>query len=1189
MRPASKMDAPVVKHELDQVTTGPTIVHQYQPYPDIEDPQFQAKLLRKREMIELKIPDEEISFENACKFRHFDYRNYQIWAKRFLSNNTPYQSILLIHEVGTGKTCTSLLIAETLKPIHLLQGRKVMYFTKASLKDSVMNEIYNPLKSITRRKKSDVQQCLGESYGIGSEGRVKSMDEKRRMSRRKINKVYNILSYGEINSNLRSKLQRRRIAWSGRFDDISPDMIRAIQEEYSNRLYILDEVHTIKISGSSADKMIPPIFELIFRYANNIKIVMMSATPMYDTPRELIFYINLMRLAEKKRTYPESTFFDKEMNLRPTLMPQFLKFIQGRISFVRGRKPPTFPFATYNKESVILNMSTSITGQSITQAEQIKYTKIIPCPVSAYQYDCYQTILRRVMSSTTAGQRIDDVETQFLQLEDSTDDTDAVGGIGSLLQVSNCGVRSKSGRVLYGADGFMSDIDRNNGSALFYLYRLPGTKKLYLRIQDHMIENKGTRIESPFFDRMDMYSSKLYKLWENIKSSQGVVYVYTEYKYFGALMIAAFLEYMGFERYTTKGENSLLDYQKNGVGGGGKKPRVDYESCDPITNQREFREKHGRDPKFARYIILSGSVKHYDLIKMTGQKAAEIINSPDNLYGSNVRVIIGTRVSGEGLDLHRIRQIHIMEPWYNLSRLEQIEGRGVRQCSHKELPPEERNVEIFRYQAVPPTITRNTPEMIDYRIYRLAENKDVKIKTVEAILKKNAVDCYLWKNHNFLSDKYANKPYPQVLSSGDKRTFYLRDEPYSRTCAYSKQCMVQCSYEPKGDVASGDVSYNTMAKYDSSTYPEIERMEDIIKYLIEYLQLEYRFTAQMFYDYLVHRIGAVDKHHLLLALQLMIDTERPIYDMLDREGTLQKNNRYYYFLPKELGQYKGDIPDYYLTEPLPRKVRMISLSVITDRAISSMGTSIRRSDKRGIKFDTWLDFLNHCEEIRQQIEAYNRSLHMRLSPNDIDNIAFAWVLDRMISMEVMAVLTLWLKKHQFRELPSVLKRYFAEREHFYTVDHGRIWIHEKKHDIYQFAGKKGFVKISPELQTKMYHKYTKGSVKKRIGKDGLSGLHGYLSYMNGDMKLKLFTRAEDEIVRNINDHRMKRSELKGRVCDTFKTNEGILLLRQLVGGELPSDMSQSKSSICDMIEFVLRVYNDKRKNHVRWFYVDQQP
>ena len=54
----------------------------------------------------------------------------------------------------------------------------------------------------------------------------------------------------------------------------------------------------------------------------------------------------------------------------------------------------------------------------------------------------------------------------------------------------------------------------------------------------------------------------------------------------------------------------------------------------------------------------------------------------------------------EGLDLKNIRQIHIMEPYWNEVRVKQVIGRGVRNNSHKDLPPKDRNVTVFRYFSV---------------------------------------------------------------------------------------------------------------------------------------------------------------------------------------------------------------------------------------------------------------------------------------------------------------------------------------------------------------------------------------------------------------------------------------------------------------------------------------------------------
>ena len=56
-----------------------------------------------------------------------------------------------------------------------------------------------------------------------------------------------------------------------------------------------------------------------------------------------------------------------------------------------------------------------------------------------------------------------------------------------------------------------------------------------------------------------------------------------------------------------------------------------------------------------------------------------------------IKVILLSKAGNEGLDFKCIRQIHILEPWYNLNKIEQIIGRCIREGSHLSLPPEKRN------------------------------------------------------------------------------------------------------------------------------------------------------------------------------------------------------------------------------------------------------------------------------------------------------------------------------------------------------------------------------------------------------------------------------------------------------------------------------------------------------------------
>ena len=70
--------------------------------------------------------------------------------------------------------------------------------------------------------------------------------------------------------------------------------------------------------------------------------------------------------------------------------------------------------------------------------------------------------------------------------------------------------------------------------------------------------------------------------------------------------------------------------------------------------------------------------------------------------------IIATIIK-EGLDFKHIRQMYIMDPWYNISDHEQKIGRAIRFCSHVNLKPEEINVEIEDVEIVKENVLFKTP------------------------------------------------------------------------------------------------------------------------------------------------------------------------------------------------------------------------------------------------------------------------------------------------------------------------------------------------------------------------------------------------------------------------------------------------------------------------------------------------
>jgi hypothetical protein len=120
------------------------------------------------------------------------------------------------------------------------------------------------------------------------------------------------------------------------------------------------------------------------------------------------------------------------------------------------------------------------------------------------------------------------------------------------------------------------------------------------------------------------------------------------------------------------------------------------------------------------------------------------------MHGELVKVIMITQSGAEGISLKNVRQVHIMEPYWNNVRMDQVMGRAVRTCSHVALPPAERNVEVFTYYTVftpgllDKSFTLRTKDKgltTDEYIYRIAQRKGAIINAILDLLKRASVDC----------------------------------------------------------------------------------------------------------------------------------------------------------------------------------------------------------------------------------------------------------------------------------------------------------------------------------------------------------------------------------------------------------------------------------------------------------------
>ena len=117
------------------------------------------------------------------------------------------------------------------------------------------------------------------------------------------------------------------------------------------------------------------------------------------------------------------------------------------------------------------------------------------------------------------------------------------------------------------------------------------------------------------------------------------------------------------------------------------------------------------------------------------------------MNGEVIKIMLGSPSIKEGVSLLRTEQVHIMEPYWNISRMLQIIGRAIRFCSHKDVKRYRRQVDVFLYLSTYPD-----EYTIDQYIWDLAKRKNKLINTFETALKEMAVDCQLFYHRNVYSD-----------------------------------------------------------------------------------------------------------------------------------------------------------------------------------------------------------------------------------------------------------------------------------------------------------------------------------------------------------------------------------------------------------------------------------------------------
>jgi len=735
----------------------------------------------------------------------FTLLTHQKIVRDYLNLYTPYRGLILYHGLGSGKTCSSIAIAEGMK-----SDKQVIVMTPASLRMNYLQELKNCGDTMYRKNQ------YWEFIPIGAKGEednqlIKTLSSVLNIRPDFIRKnggawlvnVTKTSNYNELAPDQKKLLDlqiNEMIVHKYKFisyNGLRENHLRDLTQQYTinpfdNKVIIIDEAHNFVSRIVNKLKRPESLSMRLYEYllsAENCKIVLLTGTPMINYPNEIAILFNILRGYIKTWTIPiKMKVAGRKLN-KEELVKIFEKFdildyfdYKPRTGMLTVTKNP-FGFINVNKEglykgvtnfkinnrgdvddSKFIGLLTYILNQkdievvssniqvdtykalddsldsfqtrfidpgtgNIKNANLLKKRilglssyfrsaqeqlmpsydkdtdfKVIKIPMSNFQFGVYEQARiqeRRVAKSAAKKKKKqtgDDVYTDAVSSyrifsrafcnfvfpenrrpmpQDGQDITGVLKGTADEDILDAISVREK----IDNPDGIfeLDDADILESEA-----KNERSDDYAERIQTEMkyLEENASRYLTP--KGLETYSPKFLNVLENLKDPEfrGLHLIYTQFRTIeGIGVLKLILDANGFTQFKIK---------KNEAG----------------IWQLAIPEKERGLPTYALYTGTESDEEKEIIRNIYNSKWGNVPDyltselsriSTNNFYGEIIKILMITASGAEGIDLKNTRYVHLIEPYWHPVRTEQVIGRARRICSHQDLPPELRTVNVFLY------------------------------------------------------------------------------------------------------------------------------------------------------------------------------------------------------------------------------------------------------------------------------------------------------------------------------------------------------------------------------------------------------------------------------------------------------------------------------------------------------------
>jgi hypothetical protein len=255
---------------------------------------------------------------------------HQKFIKDYLQAHSPYRGLLLYHGIGVGKSCSSIAAAEI-----LMSSMKVVVLLPASLRDNYIGEM---------------KKCGTAFYGVREHHWVfvdRSVVDADAIRMARIDKAFvdeyrglwvplagSKPNWNELTEAEKDVIQSQvnlMIAHSVEFlhyNGLNTKALTAMIKDgnpFDNKCVVVDEIHNLISMVSNNGKIGRAIYNLLMQ-AKNLKLILLSGTPIINYPHEVAFLLNLVTGPRKiyKAKAAKASSFDTQA--------RFIHLIENRCS-----------------------------------------------------------------------------------------------------------------------------------------------------------------------------------------------------------------------------------------------------------------------------------------------------------------------------------------------------------------------------------------------------------------------------------------------------------------------------------------------------------------------------------------------------------------------------------------------------------------------------------------------------------------------------------------------------------------------------------------------------------------------------------------------------------------------------------------------------------------------------------------